>query len=74
MNRQPALWRDRQEVSVMGPVAHRIAQMTPEERARDALELAEQVKRRLAEYRMTIEHQEEPEPAPESPPEPESQD
>jgi hypothetical protein len=37
---------------VTGTVAHRIAQMTPDERARDALELAERVRRRLAEYRM----------------------
>ena len=56
MNRQPALWRDRQEVAVMGTVAHRISQMTPEERARDALELVERARRRIAEARMTIEH------------------
>jgi hypothetical protein len=74
MNRQPALWRDRQEVDVTGTVAHRISQMTPEERARDALELAERVRRRLAEYRMTIEHQGKPEPAPVSAPRPESQE
>jgi len=37
-------------------VAHRIAQMTPDESARDALELVERVRHRLAEYRMTIEH------------------
>ena len=56
MNRQPALWRDRQEVAVTGTVAHRISQMTPEERARDALELMERARRRIAEARMTIEH------------------
>ncbi len=56
MNRQPALWRDRQEVAVTGTVAHRISQMTPEERARDALELVERARRRIAEARMTIEH------------------
>ena len=44
-------------LGVTGTVAHQIAQMTPEERARDALELAERVRRRLAEYRMTIEHE-----------------
>ena len=35
MNRQPALWRDRQEVNVSGSIAHRLSQMTPKERARD---------------------------------------
>jgi hypothetical protein len=55
--RQPNLWRERQQVDVTGTVAYRIAQMTPDERARDALELAERIKRRLAEYRMTIEHE-----------------
>jgi hypothetical protein len=65
MNRQPALWRDRQKVDVTGTVAHRIAQMTPEERAQDALDLAARVKRRLAEYRATIEHEPAAEPEPE---------
>src|SRR5712691_5621227 len=74
MNRQPALWRDRQEVNVTGSVAHRIAQMTPDERARDAIELAERARRRIAEYRQTIEHQGEPEPAPVSAPRPESRE
>jgi hypothetical protein len=55
-------------------VAHRIAQMTPDERAADAIELMERVRRRLAEYRQTIEHQGEPEPAPVSAPRPESQE
>ncbi len=39
-----------------GFVEHRLSQMTPDERARDALELAERVRRRLAELR-TIEHE-----------------
>jgi hypothetical protein len=47
----------RKAVDVTGTVAHRIAQMTPDERAKDALDLAERVRRRLAEYRMTIEHE-----------------
>src|SRR5712691_2124878 len=74
MNRQPALWRDRQEVNMTGSLEHRLSQMTPEERIRDAHELAERARRRIAGYRMTIEHHGEPEPAPESPAEPESQD
>jgi len=36
-------------------LAERVARMTPEERARDALDLAERVRARLAELR-TIEH------------------
>ena len=42
--------------------------MTPEQRASDALDLVQRARRRLAEYRQTIEHQGEPEPAPESAP------
>ena len=56
MNRQPALWRDRQGVNVTGSLEHRLSQMTPEERARDALKLAERIRRRIAELR-TIEHE-----------------
>jgi hypothetical protein len=67
-------WGRPKEPERSDSLEQRIARMTPEERARDALELAERVRRRLAEHRMTIEHQEEPEPAPESPPGPESQD
>ena len=74
MNRQPAVWRDRQEVNMTDSLQHRLSQMTPEERIRDAHELTERARRRIAEYRMTIEHHGEPEPAPESPAEPESQD
>ena len=62
MNRQPALWRDRQEVNVTGSLEHRLSQMTPDERARDALELAERARRTLAEHRQTIEHEPSPEP------------
>ena len=62
MNRQPALWRDRQEVNVTGSLEHRLSQMTPAERAADAIALVERVRRRLAEYRQTIEHEPSPEP------------
>ncbi len=72
--RQPEKWRERQQVDVTGTIAHRIAQMTPDQRAADALELVARARARLAEYRMTIERQEEPEPAPESAPRPESQE
>jgi len=60
--RQPEKWRERQEVNVTGSLEHRLSQMTPEERVRDARELVERVRRRLAEYRMTIEHQRTAEP------------
>jgi hypothetical protein len=63
--RQPELWRERQQIDVSGTLEHRLSQMTPEERARDALELAEGVRRRLAEYRATIEHEPAAEPEPE---------
>jgi len=59
---------------VTATVAHRIAQMSPEQRAADAIELVERARRRIAEYRQTIEHQGEPEPAPESALEPESEE
>ena len=52
-------------------LAERLARMTPAERERDALELVERARRRIAEYRQTIE---EPEPAPVSAPRPESQE
>ena len=74
MNRQPALWRDRQEVNVTGSLERRLSQMTPEERGRYALELAERVRRRVEEYRATIEHDPIAEPAPEPAPEPESEE
>jgi len=74
MNRQPALWRDRQEANVTGTVAHRISQMSADQRAAHALELAERVRRRVEEYRATIEHEPIAEPAPEPAPEPESEE
>ncbi len=55
-------WRERQEVDVTGSLEHRLSQMTPAERAADAIALVERVGRRLAEYRQTIEHEPSPEP------------
>jgi len=55
-NRQPAKWRDRQQVDMTGSVEHRIAAMTPDERAADAVALVERVRARLAALR-TIEHE-----------------
>ena len=66
--RQPDLWRERRQVDVSGSLEHRLNQMTPEERAADAVELMERVKRRLAEYQQTIDH--EPSPEPETPSQP----
>ncbi len=59
--RQPEKWRERQEVNVTGSLEHRLNQMTPEERAADAVEPMARVRRRLAEYRQTIEHEPSPE-------------
>ena len=42
-----------------GSLERRLSQMTPEERGRYALELAERVRRRLVEAGMTIEHERE---------------
>ena len=55
-NRQPNKWRDKREIDHGGSIAHQIAQMTPDERAKDALDLAERVRAKLAELR-TIEHE-----------------
>src|SRR5712691_9026359 len=55
--RQPERWKERQEVDFSGTLEHRLNQMTPEERAADAVELMARVRRRLAEYRQTIEHE-----------------
>jgi hypothetical protein len=57
MNRQPDKWRDRQQVDVTGTFKHRLMQMTPDERERHALDLAERIERRLAEVGITIEHE-----------------
>ena len=43
-NRQPGRWRDKREIDYAGSIAHQISLMSPEERAQDALELAERVR------------------------------
>jgi hypothetical protein len=60
--RQPGLWREKQQIDITGTVAHQIAQMTPEERAADAIELVRRARARLAEHAQTIEHEPAPEP------------
>src|SRR6266851_3342639 len=70
--RRPDLWRERQQVDVTGTVAHRLAQMTPEERGAFARDLAAQAHRRLVEAGVIIEH--EPEPAPDDQPEAEPEE
>ncbi len=62
--RQPEKWKDRQEVNVTGTIAHRLAQMTPEERGAFARDLANQARQRLIDAGVIIEHW--PEPAPDS--------
>ena len=55
-------------------LANRIAKMTADERARDALELMARARRRLGQYRRTIEHEGSGEPAQEPAHGPESQE
>jgi hypothetical protein len=55
--RHPRKWREPQQVDIAGSIEHRLAQMTPEERYRDAMELAARVKARLAELHRTIDHE-----------------
>ncbi len=70
--RQPDKWKDRQEVNVTGTIAHRLSQMTPEERGAFARDLAEQARRRPIDAGVIIEH--EPEPAPADQPEAEPEE
>ena len=70
--RQPEKWKDRQEVNITGSVAHRLAQMTPEERGAFALDLAERARQRLVEAGVIIEHK--PEPALDDQPEAEPEE
>jgi len=66
--RQPDLWREKQQIDVTGSIEHRLSQMTPEERVRDAEEFMVKVRARIAELkRTTIEH--EPYAAPDEEPE-----
>ncbi len=70
--RQPEIWKERQQIDITGTVAHRLAQMTPEERGAFARDLAAQAHRRLVEAGVIIEH--EPEPAPDDQPEAEPEE
>ena len=54
---QPEKWKDRQEVNITGAVAHCLSQMTPDERAAFALDLAQQARQRLIDAGVIIEHQ-----------------
>jgi hypothetical protein len=56
MNRQPERWRDRRHVEHGGSLDHRMAAMTPDERAADAVALVERIRARLAAVRQ-IEHE-----------------
>jgi hypothetical protein len=56
-NRQPAKWRDRQQIDVGGTIEHRIAAMTPEERAADARAFADRVRQALIEARRARDEQ-----------------
>jgi hypothetical protein len=53
-NRQPAKWRDRQEVNHIGTLDHRLAAMTPEERLADARAFGERLRQALIEGRRLI--------------------
>src|ERR1700694_1013172 len=54
--RQPDRWKERQQVDISGTLEHRLNQMTPDERAADAIELVRRARARLAEHAQTIEH------------------
>jgi hypothetical protein len=48
MNRQPERWRDRRNMEHTGSVDVRLMQMTPDERAADAVALVQRIQARLA--------------------------
>jgi hypothetical protein len=58
--RQPDLWREKQQIDVSGSIEHRLSQMTPEERLKDAKEMRAKAIARLAELGMVIEHEPQP--------------
>ena len=60
-NRQPAKWRDRQEVNHTGTMEQRLAAMTPDERAADAIALVQRIQARLAAAR-TIDYEADDDP------------
>jgi hypothetical protein len=60
-NRQPERWRDRRNMDHTGSVDVRLANMTPDERAADAVALVERIRARLAAVR-TIEYESDDDP------------
>jgi hypothetical protein len=57
--RHPEEWGERQRLEVTGTIKHRLMQMTPDERAAHALDLAERIRRRVAESGPLIENERE---------------
>ncbi len=55
--RRPDLWREKQQIDITGSLEHRIAQMTPDERAQDALDLVARARARLARTRRRRENE-----------------
>jgi hypothetical protein len=55
-NRQRDRWKDRQQVDTSGTLEVRLAQMTPDERAADAVALVQRIQARLAAVR-TVEYE-----------------
>jgi hypothetical protein len=51
-NRQPEKWRDRRNINVEGALEVRLAAMTPDERAADAVALVQRIQARLAAQRL----------------------
>jgi hypothetical protein len=51
-NRQPEKWRDRRHIEHTGTIDQRLAAMTPDERAADAVALVQRIQARLAAARM----------------------
>jgi hypothetical protein len=51
-NRQPEKWRDRRNLNVEGALDVRLAAMTPDERAADAIALVARIQARLAAQRL----------------------
>ena len=63
MNRQPERWRDRRNMEHTGSVDVRLMQMTPDERAADAVALVQRIQARLAAARAARDDRARPLPA-----------